>query len=102
MLIRTADALALFDNSPARLAAVFPPEHRRGKVRLRLTRQAVDQWGEYLPPLRAHQLVDARPEAAALIVGEDGLTAVERMQRSSQRAVDPIERSVPEKEDSRG
>lgn len=99
MLIRTADALALFDNSPARLAAVFPSERRRGKVRAGLTRQAVDLWGEYLPELRARQLVELKPDAAALIVGEDGLTAVERQMR---RAVDQSERSQAEKEDSRG
>lgn len=99
MLIRTADALALFDNSPAKLREVFPTEFRAGKLR-RMTRQAIHDWGEFMPPLRARQLVDARPDAAAYIVGEDGLTAVERAALSQRQ--DQVERGSSGKEDSRG
>lgn len=100
MRIRTADALALFDNDTVKLRAVFPTELRGGRVR-RVTRQAIYQWGEFLPPLRARQLVDARPDAAALIVGEDGLTAVERA-IALKKAGEGNERQAHAQEDSRG
>ena len=99
LLIRKADALALFEGSPARLRTVFPEELRGGVLR-RLTRQAINDWGEYLPELRAHQLIAARPDAAALIVGPDGLTAADRA--AAKRAVDMGERTTAAKPDSHG
>lgn len=100
MRIRTTDALALFDNDTSALRAVFPAEMRAGRLR-RVTRQAIYQWGEFLPPLRARQLVEARPDAAALIVGEDGLTAVERA-IALKKGSEGIERQPAAQEDGRG
>lgn len=101
MLIRTADAIALFNGSPTALARALPAEHRRGKMR-RLTRQAVHLWGEFLPPLRARQLIEVRPDATAYIVGEDGLTAVERSMLAAQSAAEQGTRGPVQEEDSHG
>lgn len=99
LLIRKADALALFDGSPARLRTVFPEELRGGKLR-RLTRQAINDWGEYLPELRAHQLIAARPDATALIVGPDGLTAADRA--AARRVSGTVERTSASNQDNHG
>jgi hypothetical protein len=94
MKIKTADALSLFDNSPTALGRAFAPP---------ISRWAVHQWGEYMPELRARQLVERRPEAAAYIEGPDGVTPAERAAAATHKAAGThTERSASEKEDSRG
>ncbi|WP_211243416.1 Cro/CI family transcriptional regulator [Chitiniphilus eburneus] len=55
MKIKTSDAIALMQG--------------RGPLArlLGITWQAVDQWGEYVPELRAYQLVEKCPAALSLV-----------------------------------
>lgn len=57
--IRKADLLAHCGNSQARVARLFRPP---------ISRSAVCQWGEELPPGRVHDLIEEHPELKTLLV----------------------------------
>src|SRR3546814_20070123 len=58
-LLRKDDVLALFGDNAAAVGRDFSPP---------ISRIAVSKWGDYLPPLRARQLLDRHPELADCVV----------------------------------
>jgi len=70
-ILRTSNVLAYFGGNRGEVARAFSPP---------LTRQAIRQWGEFVPELRARQLLEKHPDLQAAVLDPDtGRTRMEAM-----------------------
>ena len=73
VLLRTSDVLALFNGNRAAVARAFDPP---------ISRIAVRYWREYVPELRARQLLERHPELKDHVVDpETGLSLAQMRER---------------------
>lgn len=64
-LLRKADVLAYFGNNCAAVGRAFAPANVAGRA---LSKTAVRNWPEFVPELRARQLLEGYPELRDLVV----------------------------------
>lgn len=69
MKLKVTDALRFCEGNPRLLGQFFEPP---------ITRQAVNNWGEYMPELRVRQLVEKVPALKQYVEGRDGVTPAAR------------------------
>jgi len=82
-LLRKADVVAFFGNSYAKTARAFEPFLDKP-----LSRNAVRQWPDIVPELRARQLLDHYPDLKAYVLDPvTRLTTIETRERLQARVV---------------